>query len=284
MKTRGWIFLIIAGICVSYPFALTKALERGWLGFINDDNKEILGTIGDLFGGLNALFSGLGFAVLILTIIHQYKDSKAQTERNIATINMQAFFNMFDDVKTSIKSSSDTVSAEVFCKSMREIVKRFVAKRFGDELIFPDDEKNVTNICNAYLAWEKTFYIFSFVCFHLPSIEKDDATVDIIDYSSYIKASLSTDEILTLQGITYLMGANHGCLYMKDDNPYYDFLGINKEDNTFIAEIKQTINEALEGNSFCRQGNIPVNKEELLREFIKYFSIYELKRQVQRQC
>lgn len=276
MKIKYWIFLPIAAACILYPYALAKVVERGYLSFIDDNNERILGTLGNLFGGLTALFSGLAFAILILTIIHQYNDSRAQAERNIASIDMQAFFNMLADVKASIKKSCGEVSADDFCESLREIVKTHVEKKFGNDLNLPEDKKRIATIAKAYQAWQKPFYIFSFVCFHLPDIEKENATVHKIDYSSYLKSSLSHEEMLTLQALTYLMGANNGRLYMEEDNPFYDFLEINKPDNSFIEDISQTMNEVLENSRFCRNSNIPVDKEKLLQDFIEHFSIGKL--------
>jgi hypothetical protein len=41
---------------------------------------ESRGQIGDLFGGVNALFTGLAFAVLIYTIVLQRKELDVQRE------------------------------------------------------------------------------------------------------------------------------------------------------------------------------------------------------------
>lgn len=53
----------------------------GLYGFKTDENVGVLGdrgTFGDMFGAVNALFSGLAFAGLIFTIILQRKDLKLQ--------------------------------------------------------------------------------------------------------------------------------------------------------------------------------------------------------------
>ncbi len=79
-----WMFIISLGItwcCVNYT---TLILPR----FTNSENA---GTFGDSYGALNALFSGLTFAGLIITILIQTKELKNQrVEMSLQREEMQS--------------------------------------------------------------------------------------------------------------------------------------------------------------------------------------------------
>ena len=59
-------------ICVSIITIIIWALS--FLLFTTNWDKEERGTFGDMFGAVNALFSGLAFAGLIVTLIMQHEE------------------------------------------------------------------------------------------------------------------------------------------------------------------------------------------------------------------
>lgn len=73
--TKEWKLFICAGcaICVVWlaSFVLIYFCIDGW---------DVRGQFGDLFGSVNALFSGLAFAGLIITIIQQRHDLQLQRQ------------------------------------------------------------------------------------------------------------------------------------------------------------------------------------------------------------
>lgn len=73
MKDRDWFLRIASGLVV-----------LGWLGWLvwtcSNLDKFDPGTFGDSFGALNALFSGLAFAILIATIRLQKAELQLQRE------------------------------------------------------------------------------------------------------------------------------------------------------------------------------------------------------------
>lgn len=72
-KSRLWIWIIIAIVGVIAMWGLS------WWGinkFIDDPTNQ--GTFGDMFGAVNALFSGLAFAGLIATLLYQREELKLQ--------------------------------------------------------------------------------------------------------------------------------------------------------------------------------------------------------------
>lgn len=74
-KSRLWIWIVVAIGVVLVLWGLN------WCGvseFINEPTKQ--GTFGDMFGAVNALFSGLAFAGLIITLLYQREELKLQRE------------------------------------------------------------------------------------------------------------------------------------------------------------------------------------------------------------
>lgn len=81
-KSQLWIWIIIAIVSVIAMWGLS------WWGinkFIDEPTNQ--GTFGDMFGAVNALFSGLAFAGLIVTLLYQKEELKLQREELKETRN-----------------------------------------------------------------------------------------------------------------------------------------------------------------------------------------------------
>lgn len=74
-KSRLWIWIVVAIIGVLAAWGLSW-----WLIHKNIDCSTERGTFGDMFGAVNALFSGLAFAGLIVTLLYQKEELKLQRE------------------------------------------------------------------------------------------------------------------------------------------------------------------------------------------------------------
>ena len=74
-KSRLWIWIVVAIIGVLAAWGLSW-----WLIHKNIDCSTERGTFGDMFGAVNALFSGLAFAGLIATLLYQKEELKLQRE------------------------------------------------------------------------------------------------------------------------------------------------------------------------------------------------------------
>lgn len=81
-KSRLWIWIIIAIIGVIALWGLSW-----WLINKNINCSTERGTFGDMFGAVNALFSGLAFAGLIVTLLYQKEELKLQREELKETRN-----------------------------------------------------------------------------------------------------------------------------------------------------------------------------------------------------
>lgn len=74
-KSRLWFWIVIAIVGVIALWSLSW-----WLISKNIDCSTDRGTFGDMFGAVNALFSGLAFAGLIATLLYQQEELKLQRE------------------------------------------------------------------------------------------------------------------------------------------------------------------------------------------------------------
>ena len=74
-KSRLWIWIVVAIIGVLAAWGLSW-----WLINKNINCSTERGTFGDMFGAVNALFSGLAFAGLIVTLLYQKEELKLQRE------------------------------------------------------------------------------------------------------------------------------------------------------------------------------------------------------------
>ena len=74
-KSRLWIWIVLAIIGVITAWGLSW-----WLINKNINCATDRGTFGDMFGAVNALFSGLAFAGLITTLLYQREELKLQRE------------------------------------------------------------------------------------------------------------------------------------------------------------------------------------------------------------
>lgn len=74
-KSRLWVWIILAIIGVIAAWAISW-----WLINSNINCPTERGTFGDMFGAVNALFSGLAFAGLIVTLLYQKEELKLQRE------------------------------------------------------------------------------------------------------------------------------------------------------------------------------------------------------------
>lgn len=82
IKSRLWIWIVVAIIGVLAAWGLSW-----WLINKNIDCSTERGTFGDMFGAVNALFSGLAFAGLIVTLLYQKEELKLQREELRETRN-----------------------------------------------------------------------------------------------------------------------------------------------------------------------------------------------------
>lgn len=111
-----WVFGILS-VCF-----ICSVLLFTFIIFINEGDYDKRGTFGDMFGGANALFTGLSFVALIVTILLQRKDLNTQQEelsKQTNSIHVQNFENTFFQMLNLFHGIVDSLEI----KEQGEIVK-----------------------------------------------------------------------------------------------------------------------------------------------------------------
>lgn len=114
-----------------------------FLFFINKWDER--GQFGDMFGAVNALFSGLAFAGLIITLILQRRELELQRDELVQTRNefveqnktmkRQRFENTFFNLMTMLQHITDNLDyvcpdgADMFEAKGREVFKKFYREK-----------------------------------------------------------------------------------------------------------------------------------------------------------
>lgn len=127
-KSRLWIWIVVAIGVVLVLWGLN------WCGvskFINEPTNQ--GTFGDMFGAVNALFSGLAFAGLIITLLYQREELKLQREElqetrkelkeQNKTMKRQRFENTFFNMLSLQQEIVANLSVESKEVNRAEVVK-----------------------------------------------------------------------------------------------------------------------------------------------------------------
>lgn len=153
-----WIFSVLSTIFI---FGIIVA---NYL-YLNDSKPEIRGTFGDMFGGANALFTGLSFVGIIVTILLQRKDINEQRYE----ITLQSFENTFFNLLSIHRETVNTLEK-----------KRINKKTSGGVTV----ETDITSKGTAVFI-----YIFTRYIDHLPTDKK-------FNNDSYLKVFRQNWEIL----------------------------------------------------------------------------------------
>ncbi|MHC4394561.1 MAG: putative phage abortive infection protein [Planctomycetota bacterium] len=141
IKVRKWPFMVLGGVVIVLWSAYWWLVVKWLIGW------PTRGQFGDLFGGLNALFSGFAFAGLIYTIYLQHKElqlqrlelkqtrkelegQKLQLEAQNKTMQKQDFNNAFFQLlrfHNDLLSSMDLILRErdKYTVSGRDCFKQF---------------------------------------------------------------------------------------------------------------------------------------------------------------
>jgi hypothetical protein len=195
--------------------------------FINGE-KEWRGTFGDMFGAVNALFSGLAFAGLIITLIMQHEELKLQRqelkqtneelegqkkefEEQNKTLKVQRFENTLFNMLSQQQEITNNLNI-----SGNEITGRNVFRYFYKEASFQAKDAYVsfttmgivglirgTNNIHSYSSTHG-IELFDHYFRHLYRIFKyinDSKLIDVNDkyeYASIVRAQLSEYELLML--------------------------------------------------------------------------------------
>lgn len=119
--TKEWKSFLIAGCIVIVVWAASFVFIYQYF-----DKWEKRGQFGDLFGSVNALFSGLAFAGLIITIRQQHKDLEYQRQA-------------IDQSKKDINQQNETMKIERFENTFFKMIE--VQQSIVNDLYAADSHK-----------------------------------------------------------------------------------------------------------------------------------------------
>lgn len=128
-----------------------------WIGtyfLLRGKSNEVRGTFGDMFGSVNALFSGLALAGIILTILLQRKelrlqreelrDTRKEFETQNETLKLQRFENTFFNLLNQHHQIVNAIDFRYYKKKEKE--NRYNFNSLSNEMKKPPEEKEVVVI------------------------------------------------------------------------------------------------------------------------------------------
>lgn len=145
--------------------------------FRNDKGVFELGTFGDYFGALNALFAGLAFAGIIVTIRQQSKDLEIQTKSINATKEeiykqtLESSFFSYLGYMNSVKPKAAEAYIGIVNDNLKLLRKALIKYRRGiehksegletakaEERIIFEKINNIRKILAIFATWRRAFY------------------------------------------------------------------------------------------------------------------------------
>jgi len=138
--SKLYVVLIVIGVCISWFFGGLFLPE--WLGEAN------VGEFGDKFGGINALFSGLAFAGVIIAIVLQSKELELQRKE------LRLTRDVLDEQKEALEEQGLTMQRQRFENTFFQmlsfhnetVVNLKYGNTTGSEVLSILKENNLKNI------------------------------------------------------------------------------------------------------------------------------------------
>lgn len=141
--------LIVTALIVG--FVVTALWTWTYVSLKDETNR---GTFGDMFGGINSLFSGLAFAGIILTILLQrkelklqrdeLKDTRAEFKIQNETLKIQRFENTFFNLLNQHHQIVNAIDYRYYKTKEKE--KKFTPRSSAEKLREPPEEKEIVVI------------------------------------------------------------------------------------------------------------------------------------------
>ena len=204
-----WCFTLLSFV---YGPELTTFLGLKYPVFVVGER----GTFGDMFGGVNSLFSGLAFTGIIFTILLQRKEFELQREELKATrkvmndqgntLNTQRFENTFFAMLSLhnemlatmdiIYSNGNTKKGKACLKNHMDALKNKWPKFAND----PSDEAD--KIAKCYQLWYSEKYTdvahYFRMLYTIVKFVDDSNMVNKKQYTNIVRAQLSAQEQMLL--------------------------------------------------------------------------------------
>ncbi|HEY0842982.1 putative phage abortive infection protein [Methylotenera sp.] len=213
---NGYSGLIALVLLVIALWAMT-----GWILY----PYEQRGTIGDMFGSINALFSGLAFAVLIYTIHLQRKELELQREELASTRNeikeqkeylaaqndvlrTQNFENTFFQLLNLMQETRNSFvfrrvpskkGVEAFEHAYANLKSKYL-RAINDEVALGKTKEEVVNILSTqfFIEYQSDFGHYFRTLYNIVKLVNISNVANKRFYTNLIRAQLSNQEVFIL--------------------------------------------------------------------------------------
>lgn len=113
-----WLALVLVGPLLWLTFGSVPVLIH-WLGVLDEEKLQYLGAIGDTFGAANALFSGLAFIAVAITL-RQQQHALFLQHRELE-LTRQELRDSADAQKEIARHQNNAISLQVILPLMNEV-------------------------------------------------------------------------------------------------------------------------------------------------------------------
>ncbi|MBA4721909.1 MAG: hypothetical protein H2067_12360 [Alcanivorax sp.] len=280
--------LIIVAIWFFYP-KIIEYLSTTILDFKDEPTISTInsyGSIGDLFGGLSALFSGLAFAGLIYTILLQRKDlesTRKEVSRQSSAYQKQRFEDTFFqllNLRNNVLKELDLL-AETGRSALKIFFERIIVndKEFStflalkklnrDEIRHIDNKKNIPDSATEKLSNSEKSTIEEALesvptAFSSFLDDKTDSQIAKLKYACNKAISESVDELShfirnSLQVLSYIESST--IISEKDKSLYLNIFRSQISD----IELATIFYCTMVSDSFIEWAKEPLNREDTIK-------------------
>ena len=217
---RWWVSLSLAAqlwtgalaalaLWLLWAVVLVRVFLWGWTGKFTPKDLSELGQIGDLFGGVNALFAAFAFVGVAIAAYYQHSTFKLQVEQDVRQSFEPLFFKLLDRHMSPGAllcrfTQADANNGEVplgacMTDARRNLMGAMVGSAEQGDLK-ADSEKVASLYAHFYFNndgvlapyFRNLYHLFKFIAFSdLPKDEK-------VRYANIARAGLNKDELLLL--------------------------------------------------------------------------------------
>jgi len=215
-QKRLWLWAL-AAVCFVIGLWLITFLSFTFLSHFRWFDVGDRGTFGDMFGGLNSLFSGLAFAGIVFTILLQrielkyqreelrltretLKDQKDEMEAQNETLRLQSFENTFFSL---LKLRIDHISEIQYDTGAKRGRTAFNA--FNEDLIYSWK----MNPNKTYDGWNHTLHCwyadqsasvspYFQMLYHTFKLIEDSHITNKQKYFNFLRSQLSGEELILI--------------------------------------------------------------------------------------
>lgn len=190
---------------VLWGLLIIRIVGKYWMGTWSPDGQQ-LGQIGDLFGGVNALFAAFAFVGVAIAAFYQHKTFKLQADQNVRQAFEPLFFMLLDrhSPPSALVAKFDSIPRATQEQPLEQCMATMRLKIFENDGSQGMKAAPLSGVKEIYgqLYWandgvlapyfRKLYHLFKFIALSdLPVHMK-------VQYANIARAGLNKDELLLL--------------------------------------------------------------------------------------